>query len=157
HETIRLMKQIDEVIEAHGGWPGAFQAVAEKAMPAVVGAKVIPFQPRIVEPKPDERYVACVPFVPLKIAAGAFGDPQHIDEENFEWTAVETRHKLRRGMFVAHVIGKSMEPAIPDGSYCLFAAPVEGSRQGRTVLVQLRDKVDPETGERYTAKRYYES
>jgi hypothetical protein len=26
HETIRLMKEIDEVIEAHGGWPGAFQA-----------------------------------------------------------------------------------------------------------------------------------
>jgi predicted helicase len=24
-ETIRLMKEIDEVIEAHGGWPGAFQ------------------------------------------------------------------------------------------------------------------------------------
>jgi predicted helicase len=25
-ETIRLMKEIDEVIEKHGGWPGAFQA-----------------------------------------------------------------------------------------------------------------------------------
>jgi predicted helicase len=24
-ETIRLMKEIDEVIEEHGGWPGAFQ------------------------------------------------------------------------------------------------------------------------------------
>ena len=24
-ETIRLMKEIDEVIEQHGGWPGAFQ------------------------------------------------------------------------------------------------------------------------------------
>ena len=47
-----------------------------------------------------------------------------------------------------------MEPMIPDGSYCLFAAPVEGSRQGKTVLVQLRDAVDPETGEQYTVKRY---
>jgi hypothetical protein len=26
-ETIRLMKEIDEVIEAHGGWPGAFQSI----------------------------------------------------------------------------------------------------------------------------------
>jgi hypothetical protein len=25
-ETIRLMKKIDEVIEQHGGWPGAFTA-----------------------------------------------------------------------------------------------------------------------------------
>ena len=57
-------------------------------------------------------------------------------------------------MFVAQVVGKSMEPAIPDGSYCLFRAPVEGTRQGKTVLVQLRDATDPETGQRYTVKRY---
>jgi SOS-response transcriptional repressor LexA len=36
----------------------------------------------------------------------------------------------------------------------LFAAPVEGSRQGKTVLVQMRDAIDPESGERYTVKRY---
>src|SRR5262249_2673723 len=47
-----------------------------------------------------------------------------------------------------------MEPVIPDGAYCLFRAPVEGSRQGKTVLVQLRDIADPETGQRYTVKRY---
>lgn len=58
-------------------------------------------------------------------------------------------------MFVAQVVGKSMEPAIPDGSYCLFAAPVEGTRQGKTVLVQLTDATDPESGERYTVKRYF--
>ena len=57
-------------------------------------------------------------------------------------------------MFVSQVVGKSMEPTIADGSYWLFAAPVEGTRQGRTVLVQLRDAIDPETGERYTVKRY---
>ena len=57
-------------------------------------------------------------------------------------------------MFVAQVVGKSMEPTIPDGAYCLFAAPVEGTRQGKTVLVQLRDAADPETGQRYTVKRY---
>jgi phage repressor protein C with HTH and peptisase S24 domain len=105
-------------------------------------------------PAPQERYVTCVPLVPLKLAAGAFGEPQHLDDEGFEWTAVETRHHLRLGMFVAQVVGKSMLPAIPDGAYCLFAAPVAGSRQGKTVLVQLRDAADPETGERYTVKRY---
>ena len=30
-ETIRLMKEIDEVIEQHGGWPGAFQTSEAKA------------------------------------------------------------------------------------------------------------------------------
>jgi predicted helicase len=29
-ETIRLMKEIDEVIEQHGGWPRAFQTVAQQ-------------------------------------------------------------------------------------------------------------------------------
>ncbi len=24
NETIRLMREIDEIIEQHGGWPGAF-------------------------------------------------------------------------------------------------------------------------------------
>ena len=154
NETIRLMKEIDEVIEAHGGWPGAFQTAAEKSAPAAAPAKVIPFRPRVVEPRPEERYVTCVPLVPLKAAAGAFSDPQHIEDDGWEWTAVDTKHRLRPGMFVAQVVGKSMEPAIPDGSYCLFAAPVEGTRQGKTVLVQLRDATDSETGERYTVKRY---
>lgn len=35
-----------------------------------------------------------------------------------------------------------------------FRAPVEGTRQGKTVLVQLHDAVDPATGGRYTLKRY---
>ena len=47
-----------------------------------------------------------------------------------------------------------MEPRIPHGAYCLFMSPVTGTRQGRTVLVQLRDAVDPDTGERFTVKRY---
>jgi type I restriction enzyme R subunit len=115
---------------------------------------VLPARLRRVEPKPEERYVTCVPLVSLKAAAGAFGDPQHVEENGFEWVSVDARHRLRRGMFVAQVVGQSMEPAIPDGSYCLFAAPVEGTRQGKIVLAQLRDTTDPETGQRYTVKRY---
>ncbi len=29
-ETIRLMKEIDETIEKHGGWPGAFVTTPPK-------------------------------------------------------------------------------------------------------------------------------
>ena len=65
------------------------------------------------------------------------GDPQHIDDNAFEWVAVDARHRLRPGMFVAQVVGQSMEPAIPDGAYCVFRAPVEGTRDGKTVLVLL--------------------
>ena len=109
---------------------------------------------RIVQPRPEERYVTCVPLVPLKAAAGAFSDPQHVEDDNWEWVAIDSKRRLRPGMFVAQVVGKSMEPAIPDGSYCLFRAPVTGTRQGKIVLVQLRDGIDPDSGERYTVKRY---
>ena len=153
-ETIRIMAEIDRVIEAHGGWPDAFQIGSEANAASEGTAKVVPFRPRAVEPAPEDRYVTCVPLVPLKAAAGGFSDPQHIEDDDFEWVAVESHRRLRKGMFVAQVLGKSMEPAIPDGAWCLFRAPVEGTRQGKTVLVQLRDATDPETGQRYTVKRY---
>ena len=109
---------------------------------------------RIVEGRPEDRYANCVPLVPLQVAAGAFSDPQRVEEDGFDWVTVAPRRRLRPGMFVAQVVGQSMEPAIPDGSYCLFRAPVDGARQGKTLLVQLRDATDPETGQRYTVKRY---
>ncbi|MBM4343410.1 MAG: DEAD/DEAH box helicase family protein [Deltaproteobacteria bacterium] len=109
---------------------------------------------RLVDGAPKDRYVKCVPFLPLKAAAGAFGDPQHVADDDFEWVELDSDRRLRPGMFVAQVVGQSMEPAIGDGAFCLFAAPVTGSRQGRIVLVQLRDASDPETGHRYTVKRY---
>ena len=110
---------------------------------------------RLVTPSADARYVDCVPLVPLDAAAGAFGDPHTVpDESAWEWVEVETARSLRPGMFVARVVGQSMEPRIPDGAHCLFASPVTGTRQGRIVLVQLRDSVDPDTEQRFTVKRY---
>ena len=76
------------------------------------------------------------------------------DDSEREWVELDTSHPLRSGMFVARVDGRSMEPRIPDGSYCLFAAPVTGSRQGRTVLARMLNALDPDTGQRFTVKRY---
>ena len=118
------------------------------------GPLALPARLRIVDPKPEERYISCVPLIPLKAAAGAFSDPQNVEDDGFQWVTVESRNRLRPLMFVAQVVGKSMEPIIQDSSYCLFAAPVTGTRHGKTVLVQLVDAVDPETGQRYTVKRY---
>ena len=117
---------------------------------------MVVFRPPTVDPAPEDCYVTCAPLVPLRAAAGAFSDPQHIEDEDFEWVEVDSRSRLRRGMFVAQVVGESMEPAIPDGAWCLFRAPVEGTRQGKTVLVQFRDATDPETGQRYTVKALQE-
>jgi ATP-dependent helicase YprA (DUF1998 family)/SOS-response transcriptional repressor LexA len=98
------------------------------------------------------RFRTCVPLLSLQAAAGAFSDLQRVDAD--AWVEPETARRLGPGMFVAQVVGHSMEPAIPDGAYCLFRSPVEGSRQGRIVLVQHRDIQDPESGEQYTVKRY---
>ena len=117
-------------------------------------AAALPPTLRLVDPPAEQRYVTCLPLVPLKAAAGAFSDVQRVEDDDFDWVTFESGNRLRRGMFVAQVVGKSMEPAIPDGAFCLFRAPVEGTRQGKIVLVQMRDDTDPESGQRYTVKRY---
>jgi phage repressor protein C with HTH and peptisase S24 domain len=55
-------------------------------------------------------------------------------------------------MFAAHVAGRSMEPKIPDGSVCIFRAPVTGSRNGRLLLIEKFGETD--FASRYTVKRY---
>ena len=127
---------------------------AEAGVGVPEDSHTLPPRLRIVAPRPEDRYVTCVPLVPLDAAAGAFSDPQHVNDEDFEWVAVETNLRLRRGVFIARVVGESMEPTIPDGAYCLFRAPVEGTRQGKILLVQMLDGTDPENGQRYTVKRY---
>ena len=114
---------------------------------------------QFVEPTPANRYRSCVPFVEdLEAAAGDFGNPHgalgEIADSGTRWVEVDSGRRLTPEMFAAKVVGRSMEPRIPDGSVCLFRQGVAGSRTGRIVLVRLRDAVDPETGERFTVKRY---
>jgi uncharacterized protein len=85
----------------------------------------------------------------LRAAAGKFGE--HMEVEAEEWEEVPADLRLTEDMFVAHVVGRSMEPRIPDGSLCVFRGNVVGSRNGRLVLVMHYG----EAGEnRFTIKRY---
>jgi len=136
-----LLKTVYEQIRSD--LPGA--AAAPSGKPGVE-----PF--RRVLPEEKDKYRTCVPLFTLKAAAGSFGAPSAVEPDG--WVQPNTRRRLRPGMFVAQVIGRSMEPRIPDGAWCLFQSPVEGTRQGRIVLVQHRDIHDPETGGGYTVKRY---
>ena len=110
---------------------------------------------RLISPTSEKREGACVPLVPLSIAAAAFGDPHGVPDAS-EWKRVEvdTAQSLQPGMFVAQVQGRSMEPGVQDGSYCLFTCAVTGTPQGRIVLVRLRDTVDPDSGEPFTVREY---
>ena len=73
--------------------------------------------------------------------------------EEIGWTEVPGV-TLKPGMFVARVTGRSMEPLIADGSWCLFRPCPAGSREGRIVLVQLSTVSAGENGGRFTVKKY---
>lgn len=123
----------------------------ERAADAPQPAPAAPLD-RVAAPPDEDRYRTHVPVYTLKAAAGGFGESQQVDPDG--WVAPPVTRTLAEGMFVAQVIGRSMEPRIPDGAWCLFKAPVTGSRQGRIVLVQHHSIHDPETGGSYTVKRY---
>jgi SOS-response transcriptional repressor LexA len=116
-------------------------------------ARVLPFRRLGRAPKLNERYVTAVPLLTLKAAAGGFGEVQAVEFD--EWVEPTNPPRLQKGMFVAQVTGRSMEPEIPDASYCLFRYVRPGSREGKVVLVQLHGHSDPETGGGYTVKRYH--
>lgn len=98
-------------------------------------------------------YKNAVPLVDIKAAAGEFLTAAHV--EDLEWVELPDHIKPREGMFVAQVIGESMNRRIPNGSWCLFEKPPGGTRQGKIVLVQHRDIQDPETTGSFTVKRYF--
>jgi len=95
-----------------------------------------------------------VPVVSLKIAAGTFSGTQSLQDEAEHWVQLPEGFATVPGLFVAQVIGESMNKRIPNGAWCLFRANPVGSRQGKIVLVQHRDVTDPEIGGSYTVKRY---
>ncbi|MDO8748503.1 MAG: S24 family peptidase [Candidatus Omnitrophota bacterium] len=69
------------------------------------------------------------------------------------WKKIKNK-RLNKDMFIAQVVGKSMEPTILDGSFCLFRFERGGSRNGLVVLVESRLVTDPETSQKFTIKRY---
>jgi uncharacterized protein len=92
-----------------------------------------------------------LPVYSLKAAAGYFGNGVAVEKEGW----AEVSGKLDAKMFVARVNGKSMEPNIPDGTYCVFRANPEGTREGKIVLAQYQGPADPETGGSFTVKFYH--
>jgi phage repressor protein C with HTH and peptisase S24 domain len=103
-----------------------------------------------VEPVVVERYVTHLPLYSLRAAAGKLGE----DMESVEEDWVRTPDDVRAGpdLFVAHVVGRSMEPRIPDGSLNLFRLHPVGSRQGKILLIEQYGVLEDTA--RYTVKRY---
>jgi SOS-response transcriptional repressor LexA len=102
-----------------------------------IHARVLPFETHL-------------PVYALEVAAGPFlSNPAEIAAE--DWIEAPEELKLGPDMFVGRINGHSMEPKIPDGSWCVFRRGVAGSRRGRLVLVRNSELADEN---RYTVKRY---
>lgn len=100
----------------------------------------------------DDRvrpYDTHLPVYTLAAAATKFGEDSEVEAAG--WRRVEGL-RLEPGMFIARVVGRSMEPLIADGSWCVFRAPVVGSRQGKRLLIEQFGATD--SSARYTVKRY---
>ena len=57
-------------------------------------------------------------------------------------------------MFVVQAVGRSMEPKIHDGDYCVFQANPAGTRHGKIVLAQHRGYFDEENAGAFSIKKY---
>ena len=161
-ESVRanLRRMVRRILRKHGYPPDlqeqATQTVLEQA--ELLGLEWADVEEAIVLPfvrleEADVRpYVNAIPLYSLAVAAGGFGDGQAVEAE--AWVAPNGRTSPAPGLFVAQVVGESMNRRIPNGAFCVWRASVEGSRTGRVVLVQSRHIDDPETGGSYTVKLY---
>lgn len=150
-----LRGRLGQLPAAHEGTEVAEAAVRQpiKAAPLTPpSAKVLPL--RRVSEAERAQGVPAVPMVSLKFAAGTFSDPQALEGGAEEWVELPEWVKPQPGLFVAQVVGESMNKRIPNGAWCLFRANPQGTRNGKIVVVQHRSISDPETGGSYTVKRY---
>lgn len=127
--------------------------------PSRHGAIVSPFSPLDLsdDATAGERFVTHLPVYSLQAAAGYLGAGHEVEVDAQGWVDVSGIKGLGRvddSMFVGQVLGRSMEPQIPDGSLCAFRRLGAGTRQGKIVLAQHHDIDDPDTGASYTVKRY---
>lgn len=103
-----------------------------------------------VAPVEVRRFETHLPLYTLRAAAGNLGEEMAVEAE--DWVPAPEGMKLDPNLFVAHVVGRSMEPRIPDGSLNLFRLNPVGSRQGKILLIERFGVADDSA--RYTVKRY---
>lgn len=109
---------------------------------------------RILKQPEVQPYVNAVPLLDLSIAAGYFGDEQNAAQEETTWVALPDTIRVSPGLFVARVVGESMNRRIPNGAWCLFRANPTGTRDKKIVVAEHRQISDPDTATHVTVKRY---
>jgi hypothetical protein len=139
------VQTIEDLLRHHEGLslvpePGAPPAGVQEVLPTV---------------RSDEQFRTALPVYDL--AEKVAGWNTDVSPKIQGWAEVG-RQPLDSEMFLGKVVGRSMEPAIPEGAWGLFRSLpgtdlTPTSLDGRRVLALLRSKLDPETG-KYTIKRW---
>jgi DUF2075 family protein len=139
-------------IKVAGIVDGAGEQAAATADEPQPSSNVIPL--RRVSPAERKAGTPALPVVDLKFAAGSFSDFQSLESLASDWVEPPDFVKPQEGLFIAQVVGESMNRRIANGAWCLFRLHPKGSREGKVVVVQHRDISDPDMGGRYTLKIY---
>ncbi len=100
-------------------------------------------KPRVIE------FQTHLPLYSLRAAAGGLSEEQEAEAQ--DWVEAPADLALSEDLFVGRVVGRSMEPRIPDGSLCVFRKGAAGSRQGRLLLIQ---RFGADRTAEFTIKRY---
>jgi hypothetical protein len=96
-------------------------------------------------------FVTHLPYYGLRAAATRFGEDLEVTDD-VEWVRAPEGLRLSPDLFVVQVVGRSMEPLIPDGSLAIFRKFGAGSRQGKRLLIEELGVSD--SSARFTVKRY---
>jgi SOS-response transcriptional repressor LexA len=105
---------------------------------------------RHVEPLAPAPYQTHLPLYSLRAAAGFVGEETRPEVD--DWVRAPEGMRLDPSLIVVTVVGKSMEPRIPDGSLNVFRLHPAGSRQNKILLIQRHGVFDETAG--CTVKRY---
>lgn len=113
-----------------------------------------PAEPFVEAPRPTARLdpPRVIPLLGLDVAAGAFEGVR--TDPRTRWVRPYTALRLHEGCFVARVVGRSMEPALPDGAWAIFSRRVSDNPTGKVVIAQYGGLVDADTAASYTVKRF---
>lgn len=115
----------------------------------------LPESLRVLEAKDVKPYINAVPLLDLQVAASHFSDEQPASRDDTIWVSLPDTIRISEGLFVAQVVGESMNRKIPNGAWCLFKANPVGSRENKIVVAEHREISDADSSTHVTVKRYH--
>ena len=127
------------------------QAVLQRAFSGEV-TDIAPFPFEVIENDGGRPGNDWVEMLDLEIAAGDFNLPQ-VGQAGNRWARLKVARPLNETMFVAKVVGNSMEPDVSKNSWALFDRCSCAVENGIYVF-EKRESGDSELGGRYNLKRY---